>query len=247
MTTPPDPQQGQPPPGQQPPPYGTGYGGVQYPNPAGPGGQQPGAPYGTGYGGAQYPNAAPDPGGAPYGQPPAGGYPYNPYSPYGSPAGLGGKDTAPAERPTIMILGLVLKILAALPFLAFGVLFLLAPLDANTLPAEVLDNPQLADAGITTETVVGIVRVAGGIFVVLALLYIVFAVLAFTGRNWARIVVTVMTVGFTAFLLLGLTGGVSASDVTGLVVLLALILLPVAGVVILYLPASNAYFSAIRR
>lgn len=247
MTTPPDPQQGQPPPGQQPAPYGTGYGGAQYPHPAGP---APQPSYGTGYGGAQYPNAGPSPDQAqqPYGQqPPYGGYPYNPYSPYGSPAGLGSKDVPPAERPAIMIVGLVLKILASLPFLAFGVLFLLAPLDADTLPAEVLDNPQLVDAGVTIETVVGIVRAAGGVFVVLALLYIVFAVLAFTGRNWARIIVTVMTVGFTAFLLLGLTGGVAAADPASLAILLVLILLPVAGVVILFLPPSNAYFAAIRR
>ena len=253
VTTPPDPQQGQPPPGQQPAPYGTGYGGVQYPHPDG-AGQQPAAPYGTGYGGAQYPNAGPNPeqGRPSYGQPaygqqpPPGGYPYQPYSPYGGPAGMGEK-VVPAERPGIMVLGLVLKILAALPFLAFGVLFLLAPLDDTTIPPELLDNPQLAAAGVTVETLVSFVRVAGGIFVVLALLYIVFAVLAFTGRNWARILVTVMTVGFTAFLLLGLAGGVSAADLPSLLILLALIVLPVAGVVILFLPASNAYFSAVRR
>jgi hypothetical protein len=254
VTTPPDPQQGQPAPGQPPASYGTGYGGAKYPNPAGstpPGpGAGPGQPsYGTGYGGVQYPNTGPAPDQAqqPYGQQPYGGYPYNPYSPYGSPAGLGSKDVPPAERPAIMVVGLVLTILAALPFLAFGVLFLLAPLDSATLPAEVLDNPQLVEAGVTIETIVGIVRAAGGIFVVLALLYIVFSVLAFTGRNWARILVTVMTVGFTAFLLLGLTGGVAAADPASLVILVALIVLPVAGVVILFLPQSNAYFSAIRR
>ena len=34
-----------------------------------------------------------------------------------------------------------------------------------------------------------------------------FAVLAFRGRNWARVLVTVMTVGFALLLLSGLVAG----------------------------------------
>lgn len=233
VSTPPDPQQGQPYPGQQPqgtpPPYGTGYGGTQYPYPGDQGlepGQQPqGYPYN--------PYAQP----TPYGQSPYGGGQY--------PAGLD-KAAAPAVRPGIMVLGLVLMILAALPFLAFGVLFLVVPLDSTTIPPEVFNNPQLAEAGVTAETLISILRVFGGVFVVLALLYITFAILAFLGRNWSRILVTVMTVGFSLFLLLGAVSG-GAADAASIVILLTPVVLAAAGVAILFVPAARQYFAAPRR
>ena len=62
----------------------------------------------------------------------------------------------------------------------------------------------MAEAGVTPELLVSVMRVVGGLMAGLALLYVVFAVLAFRGRNWARILVTVMTVGFTLLLLSGL-------------------------------------------
>lgn len=232
VSTPPDPQQGQPYPGQQPqgtpPPYGTGYGGAQYPYPGDQGlapGQQPqGYPYN--------PYAPP----TPYGQSPYGG---------GYPAGLD-KAAAPAVRPGIMVLGLVLMILAALPFLAFGVLFLVVPLDTSLIPPELLNAPELAQAGITAETLLSFVRIIGGVFAVLALLYILFAVLAFLGRNWSRILVTVMTVGFSLFLLLGAVNG-GAADAASIAILLTPVVLAVAGAAILFVPAARQYFAAPRR
>ncbi|MBW0118169.1 hypothetical protein [Pseudonocardia abyssalis] len=235
MSTPSDPAQGQPDPGQQGrPAYGTGYGGVQYPYPEG---QAP----------APQPPVQPYPGPANQGQ----SYPYNPYgqaspygqSPYGGyPAGLDDKASGPVTRPGIMVLALVLKVLAALPYLAFGVLFLVVPLDASLIPPELLDAPELAEAGLTTETLLSVVRVIGGFFAVLAVLYILFAVLAFAGRNWSRILVTVMTVGFALFLLFAAVSG-GAADPASAAILLGPVALAVAGVVILFLPASNAYFS----
>ncbi len=245
VSTPPDPQQGQPHPGQQPQdtpqqPYGTGYGGAQYPYPGDQGlapGQQPqGYPYN--------PYAQP----SPYGQSPYGQAPYG-QAPYGGgqyPAGLGDKAGAPAVRPGIMVLGLVLMILAALPFLAFGILFLVVPLDTSFIPPEVLDAPELAQSGLTAETLLSFVRIIGGIFAVLAVLYILFAVLAFLGRNWSRILVTVMTVGFSLFLVLGAVSG-GAADPASAGILLAPVLLGIAGVVILFLAPSSRYFSAPRR
>lgn len=229
MSTPPDPQQqGQPYPGQQPQqPYGTGYGGAQYPYPG-------------------------DQGLAPGQQPQ--GYPYNPYaqpspygqSPYGSgPAGLD-KVAAPVVRPGIMVLGLVLMILAALPFLAFGVLFLVVPLDTSLIPPELLNTPELAEANITAETLLSFVRIGGGILAVLAALHILFAALAFAGRNWSRILVTVMTVGFSVFLVLGAVGG-GAADPASAGILLAPVLLGVGGVVTMFLAPSNRFFAAPRR
>ena len=57
---------------------------------------------------------------------------------------------------------------------------------------------------------------------VVALLYMLFAVLAFRGRNWARIMVTVMTIGFALLLLSGLVTG-TAGDSGWLGVLLVIV------------------------
>lgn len=237
VSTPPDPEKGQPYPGQQgQPTYGTGYGGVQYPYPAGDGPTQQNP-----YPGQPHPGQAPQ-GGSPY--------PYNPYaqpspygqSPYGGyPAGLGDKPS-PVSRPGIMVVGLILSILSALPFLAFGVLFLVVPLDTSVIPPELLDAPELAQAGLTPESLLSFIRIFGGIFAVLALVYILFAVLAFTGRNWARILLAVMTGGFSVFLVFGAVSG-GAADPASAAILLAPVALAVAGVVLLFLAPSNAYFS----
>lgn len=222
MTTPPDPEQGQPNPGPYSPApgsYGTGYGGVRYPYP-----------------GDQGPTS------------PATGYPYNPYNPYGGsgtdqyPAGLDQTTPPPAPRPAALVAGLVLMILAALPFLFFGALFLLLPFDASTIPPELLDNPQVAAAGVTPEALVSLLRTAGAILLALSLLYIGFAVLAFTGRSWARILVTVMTTGFSVMLLLGLASG-GAADVASAVLILLPIVLSVGGLTLFFLGSSNRYFA----
>lgn len=222
MTTPPDPEQGQPNPGPYSPApgsYGTGYGGVRYPYPGDQGST-----------------------------PPATGYPYNPYNPYGGsgtdqyPAGLDQTTPPAAPRPAALVAGLVLMILAALPFLFFGALFLLLPFDASTIPPELLDNPQVAAAGVTPEALVSLLRTAGGILLALSLLYIGFAVLAFTGRSWARILVTVMTTGFSVMLLLGLASG-GAADVASAVLILLPIVLSVGGLTLFFLGSSNRYFA----
>ncbi len=76
-------------------------------------------------------------------------------------------------------------------------------------------------------------------------MYILFAVLAFLGRNWARIAVTVLTGLFAIFLLFGfLTSGFDAASM-GLGLLF--IVLPVAGVALMYVKPSAAWFAALRR
>lgn len=230
MTTPPDPEQGQPNPGPYSPApgsYGTGYGGVRYPYPGDQGPTPPGGPS------------------------PSTGYPYNPHNPYGGygghgadqyPAGLDHTTPPAAPRPAALVAGLVLMILAALPFLLFGALFLLLPFDASTIPPELLDNPQVAAAGVTPEALVSLLRTAGGILLALSLLYIGFAVLAFTGRSWARILVTVMTTGFSVMLLLGMASG-GAADVASAVLILLPIVLSVGGLTLFFLGSSNRYFA----
>lgn len=219
MTTPPDPGQ---------PPY----------NPYG----QPGS-YRAGQEPGQY-SSAPLPGQsfAAQGQTPYG------YSPYGSPvpplpAGLG--NDAPVRRPGVMVLGLVLMVIAAVPFLFLGVTALLTPLTASDIPAETLNDPRLAAAGITPELLISAARVVAGILIVVALLYLLLAILAFRGRNWARITVTVLSVGFVLLLAAGLVGGATAGGLLGFVAIVAVAV--VGGVVVLFLPDSNRFFARPRR
>jgi hypothetical protein len=179
----------------------------------------------------------------PYGQP--GQYAYNPYAPAPYPAGLGGNDAAPVRRPGIMVLSLVLLVLSTLVFLLAGVVLLALPLDEATVAPLVarLDPQNRIDPG---QLIAG-VRILGGAFAALSLLYIVFAVLAFTGRGWARIVVTVMTAGLVLLLAGGLVNGAAAVDATSLAILGLILAASVVGTVILFLPGPRAYFAARRR
>ncbi|MHA6792557.1 hypothetical protein ACVGVM_03405 [Pseudonocardia bannensis] len=187
--------------------------------------------------------------GVPYGQQTSGQYPYGgqyPY-PYGAagPAGLDDTPTTPAKRPGAMILSLVLLLLSALPFLATGAVLLAVPINLDGLPPELNVDQALADAGVSAEQLVSAFRVGAGIVLLLALLYVVFAILAFLGRNWARIVLTIMTVAFAMVLLLGvLTTG---TDAASLGILLGILVASVGGTVLLFLAPSNQFFNAARR
>ena len=75
-----------------------------------------------------------------------------------------------------------------------------------------------------------------------AVLYLVFGFLAFAGRNWARIVTAVFTVGFALLLVAGLVASGGAIDTITLAsVLLVLIL---GAVAILFSPGANAWYAA---
>jgi hypothetical protein len=200
----------------------------------------------------------------PYGQPPPyaqqdpygqqgqygqyGGAPgsqgYNPYG--GEPAGLETGARGPATRPGIMVLSVVLLILSAVPFLVTGAVVLALPLDLSALPPELGLEEQMEQAGVTAEAVVSFLRFLAVIILVLALLYVLFAVLSFLGRNWARIVLTIMTVGFTLMMLASATASASGGDVVGLGLLGLIVAASVIGTVILFLPAPNTYFRRAR-
>lgn len=168
------------------------------------------------------------------------------YNPYGGsyPAGLDQVSESPAQRPGLMVLALVLMILAALPFLVAGVSGL-AGVDAESISSEMLKNPQLAAAGATPELVNSLLRVVSGVLLVGSLLYLVLAVVAFRGRNWARIAVSVLSAGFALLLLAGLAGAGGVAGGLGLILFVLVAVL--GGVVILYLPDANRYFAAPRR
>lgn len=231
MSTPPQPQPGGPPPSDPySGPYGTGYGGAVYP--------QPGGDTGTPQPGYGPPNLAkPDP------QP--GAYPYDPYGGRygdGPPAGLD-RNLPKAERPGIMVLALALLVVSALPFVLFGVLFLVLPLGPEVIPPEILDDPAVAELDLTIESVIAFVRAIGVVLVVLALIYITFAVIAFLGQNWARILVAVMTGGFAILLVFTAVTGGGAGDVVSLLIILGLLAASVAGTILLFVPPASRFFA----
>jgi len=185
-----------------------------------------------------------------YGASPAYGqqepYAYSPYANQG-PAGLGSDQPAPVRRPGLMIGSLVLLVLAALPFLIGGLVFLAVPIDVQEIAAllpSIDPTGQLAAAGITPEQLLSIIRTAGGVVALFAAIYVLFVVLAFLGRNWARILVAVLTTGFALLLLAGIVQGGGAG---GQGLSIAVLVASVAGVALMFAPASQQYFASRRR
>ncbi|GAA3684029.1 hypothetical protein GCM10022267_83580 [Lentzea roselyniae] len=106
----------------------------------------------------------------------------------------------------------------------------------DTLLEEVRTRPDAGqfseaqlDTLVTTSLIVGVV-----IALVLAGLFVLFAFKARAGRNWARIILTILTVlGVLALAI----GGFSVAGVVSTV-------MTVVAAVLLFLPASNQYFAA---
>jgi hypothetical protein len=191
----------------------------------------------------QYPGPYPGPHNpGPYPGPQQNPYSYNPYgssSPYpAAPA------PQPVRRPGLLVVGLLLEILAALPFLFLGAFFLFAPLTANNVPPELLNSPRLQQAGATADLIISAMRLIGGIVLAFAVLYLLFGILAFAGRNWSRIILTVLTVGFALLLVAGLVasgGAVDTMSVSGVLLILVL-----GAVAILFSPGANAWYASRR-
>lgn len=164
-------------------------------------------------------------------------YVYDPYGPsYPAPP-----EPPPRRRPGLMVLSLVLMIVAALPFLVLGLLFLVVPLNAGSLPPEVLDSPRLQQAGATPDLLISAFRLVAGVVLVASVLYLLFGVLAFAGRNWARIVTAVLTVGFALLLAAALVAGGGAVDTVAIAGLLLVVVLGAAA--ILFSPGVNAWYA----
>ena len=142
-----------------------------------------------------------------------------------------------------MILSLVLLILSSLPFLAAGVLLLAAPLNVAAIPPEY--EQQLSQAGLTPEMAVSALRGVAAVILVVAVLYVLFAVLTFLGRNWARIILTIMTVGFTLLMLVSMFTG-AAADTGSLVFILVIVAASVGGTIITFLPEPSRWFRSAR-
>ena len=83
----------------------------------------------------------------------------------------------------------------------------------------------------------------GAVIIVIAVLYIGFAVLAFVGHNWARIILTIMTAGFTVLALSTVFTGLSA-DNSSLLFTVVVTILAVAGTVILFMPEARRFYAS---
>ena len=115
----------------------------------------------------------------------------------GPPAGLGRTPPATAPRPRQLVLGLILLLAAALPFVLMGVAAMVTPVDESILDQAGIPRAELdalmAQAGMSFEQLAQMVRVMGAIFLALALVYAVLAVVAFRGAGGARLALAVLT------------------------------------------------------
>jgi hypothetical protein len=179
------------------------------------------------------------------------------YNPYGNvsypatypapPAGLGpGDDRLPARRPGTLHLALVLLVVSTLPYLLGG---LLAVLGASAAAAAVPPDEQaeLQRLGVNVEQVV---RTGGTVVLVVALVFLLLAVLAWTGRGWARALLAAMTAGFVLMLVAVVVAAGSqgtALDGASLLVLAGPVVLAVIGVLLVFSGAARVWFSRLRR
>jgi len=164
------------------------------------------------------------------------------YSPYGSPYPAPPEHHPSAPKPRLLVVAPVLMVLASLPFLLFGALFVAAPV--NAIAQDVVASPNMQAAGAIQELVVSAMRTLGAVILVVALLYLVLGFLAFAGRNWARITVAVLTVGFVFLLMAGLV--VSGGAVDTITLACGLLVLILGAVAILFSPRVNAWYAARR-
>ncbi|MCF7552943.1 hypothetical protein [Pseudonocardia sp. WMMC193] len=189
----------------------------------------------SGGGYAQYPQ---NPYGSNAGQP----YPYTPYSAPSQPSAPQDHTPAPPRRrPGTVVAGVVLLVVAALPFVVLGVLSLVTPLTQaelqSVLPPDLNLEQTLAQANVTFDQLLQALRLMFAIITLLALAFVAVSLTALTGRRWARTVATVLGVLFAIFLVLNLS--VSAA---GLVVAVPLVLL-IAGIVLLHRRPSSDWFA----
>lgn len=238
----PRPAQSGPPPGWNVPYNSSGPSTGHYPQyPQNPYGPQAGGWYGAPQQPYPQPYAPPQ-----YAPPQQAGYGgtdvYGGWSP--PPAGMVAEPEAP-RRPRSVALGMVLMILAALPFLILGILGTTVPLTRDMFPPELGLDALLAQSALTFEQLVDAVRVLLAFIALLALAYIVLAVVAFTGRNWARVTATVLTAVFAVVMLLNLPGVLG--NPSALVLVLAPVVLGIAGVLLMRSAQASAWFASRRR
>jgi hypothetical protein len=183
------------------------------------------------------PQGAPPPGTPHAGAPQTGQYAYSPYSQGPAPA-----DAEPRQvrRPATMVGALILLVLSAVPFLVFGVLGLFVPISQDMFPSELGLDAMLTQYNVSFDQFLQAVRLLLALVAVLALVYVGIAIAAFAGKSWGRVTATALTALFCGFLLLNVGGGGSS------LIVLAPVVLAVAGVVLMFLRPSAEWFAAKR-
>ena len=182
----------------------------------------------------QYPQS---PGNDPaYGAPNPGGYPAAGYPGAGYPGG----PMAPAVKPkapgTITAAFIIYLLSAIAAAASVAVLF---TDDGKRQLRQALTDANIN--GVDVDSLVNTTRTAAGVLaVVLIVLYVIFDLLMRAGRNWARIVLTVVS---ALSIISSFTGSLGAAR--GTVSWVGLIL-SILAIVLMYLPVSNAYFAAVK-
>lgn len=196
-----------------------------------------------------------DSGPSPTGQPgyPGRGYPPQGYPGPGYPPGGPGYPVYPGyaagvapqpepARPDTVTWAFVAWMLVALASLVGLIVVLTDPAWDRALQAAT------RTAGVDTQSLVNVARTfAIIVFVIFVALFIFFAIKMYTGRNWARVVLTVLG---ALQLLNALTPTTTSVTVDGVVFRTALwpmyvtAVIVVAAIVLMYVAPSNVYFTA---
>ena len=185
----------------------------------------------------------------PYDEPGALPHVYNPYGNVSypatypaPPAGLGpDHPVAPARRPGSVNLALVLMLLSALPYLLIGLLAFAGAGDiAAAVPPEAL--PQLPPG----TDLASLVRTTGAVMLGVVVVFLLLAVLAWSGRGWARALAAAMVGGF-ALMVLASVASTAAVGALPVLLLVVPVLLAAVGVALLFGSAARAWFSRPRR
>lgn len=212
--------------------------------------------------------AAPPP--TPYGRPDQGhrdqGYHDHPttnlaYNPYGQqfPAVDQYPDgypvPPPARRPGSLFLALLLHLVSAVPFLGGAAFVLLSGVTIQgMIPPETLAEFESV-TGIAVSSLFALVFGLAIFVGAVALLFVLFSILAVARRNWARLLVAIMTVPFVLLAALGAFGVFAASaqdpdvaaDPTAVSLTLAFVagpgLLALIGTILMFLPGANRFFA----
>jgi heme A synthase len=160
----------------------------------------------------------------------------NPYPSAADPS------AAPAEVQTayrLYIAGILIGVLGAI------LTFVNLPAAMDAAIAKQGDVPGLSAEQLRSATQIGAI-VGGIVALVFVVLYILFIIKMRAGRNWARIVLTVLSALSVISTVFGIgtvfsEGGLGV--VSGILTLVQLVLIVVA-VYFMFRPASNAYFAA---
>ncbi|MFC7656135.1 hypothetical protein ACFQV8_06010 [Pseudonocardia benzenivorans] len=149
---------------------------------------------------------------------------------------------------------MILLVISALPYLAYGVVIALA---SNQLTSRIStdDLAKLQQANINLTQ---IALIAGVVLIAFAVLHIALSIAAFMGRNGGRVTVTVFVVLYTLLIaggvasLFALAGqrGVTvdlAVDPLGLAIGVGPLVLAIVGVILLYAGGASTWFRSRRR